>query len=99
MILSALFILVIWDKLYFNYDIAHVLLYMDKEPFYKLSFSDKLLEDDSLQAIKESYKGIVLDDELIKLIIDPTSCTKLIETLEDMLDPNKELSPANPITA
>ena len=94
----------IWNNhrfygLHFNYDIAHVLLYMDKEPFYKLSFSDKLLEDDSLQAIKESYKGIVLDDELIKLIIDPTSCTKLIETLEDMLDPNKELSPANPITA
>lgn len=94
----------IWNNhrfygLHFNYDIAHVLLYMDKEPFYKLSFSDKLLEDDSLQAIKESYKGIVLDDELIKLIIDPTSCTKLIETLEDMLEPNKELSPANPITA
>ena len=72
---------------------------MDKEPFYKLSFSDKLLEDDSLQAIKESYKGIVLDDELIKLIIDSTSCTKLIDTLEDMLNPNTELSPANPITA
>ena len=94
----------IWNNhrfygLHFNYDIAHVLLYMDKEPFYKLSFSDKLLEDDSLQAIKESYKGIVLDDELIKLIINPTSCTKLIETLEDMLDPNKELSPSNPITA
>ena len=52
-----------------------------------------------LQIIKESYKGIVLDDELIKLIIDPTSCTKLIETLEDMLDPNKELSPANPNNA
>ena len=94
----------IWNNhrfygLHFNYDIAHVLLYMDKEPFYKLSFSDKLLEDDSLQAIRESYEGIVLDDELIKLIIDPTSCTKLIETLEDMLNPNKELSPSNPITA
>jgi hypothetical protein len=34
---------------------------------------------------------------LIKLIIDPTSCAKLIETLEDMLNPKKELSPANPI--
>ena len=94
----------IWNNhrfygLHFNYDIAHVLLYMDKEPFYKLSFSDKLFEDDSLQAIQEFYKGIVLDDELIKLIINPTSCTKLIETLEDMLDPNKELSPSNPITA
>ena len=94
----------IWNNhrfygLHFNYDIAHVLLSMDKEPFYKLSFADKLLEDDSLQAIRESYEGIVLDEELIKLIIDPTSCTKLIETLEDMLNPNKELSPSNPITA
>ena len=76
-----------------------VTLLLHKRPFYKLSFADKLLETDSLQDIKESYKGIVLDSELVKLIIDPTSCSKLRETLEDMLNPNKELSPANPITA
>lgn len=92
----------IWNNhrfygLHFNYDIAHVLLYMDKEPFYKLLFADKVLETDSLQAIKESYKGIILDDELIKLILDPISCDKLRETLENMLNPNKELSQNNPI--
>ena len=83
--------------LHFNYDIAHVLLYMDKEPFYKLLFADKVLETDSLQAIKESYRGIILDDELIKLILNPISCDKLRETLENMLNPNKELSQNNPI--
>ena len=92
----------IWNNhrfygLHFNYDIAHVLLYMDKEPFYKLLFADKVLETDSLQAIKESYKGIILDDELIKLILNPISCDKLRETLENMLNPNKELSQNNPI--
>ena len=85
--------------LFFNYDIAHVLMYMKNEPFYKLLFADKLLEEDSLQAITESYQGILLDEELIQLIINPTSCKVLSDTLEDMLNPNKELSPSNPITA
>lgn len=81
-----------WEKqkyydLHFNKNYTNVLFYMEDEPFYRLSLLPDKQRNNSrdLQDIKETYQGIKLDPELMKLLINPETRQQLRTTLEEML--------------
>ena len=75
---------------FFNEDIENVLWYMQDEPFYSLvlHIGKEPNKNRTLKVIKETYQGIKLDIELVKLLIDTTSRQVLRDVLENMLKPN-----------
>ena len=73
--------------MHFNKNYTNVLFYMEDEPFYRLSLLPDKQRNNSrdLQDIKETYQGIKLDPELMKLLINPETRQQLRAVLEDML--------------